>query len=63
MTKAVRIENADTSEYRLLVEVWDVKEDGSEVFVQSYPLEIPTQMTTQYITSTRILKIREMPAK
>lgn len=63
MTKNIRIENADTSEYKVVVEVWDVGHDGRpDVKVRDYLLNHPTAMTPSdlYITSTRYLIVKEV---
>lgn len=64
MTKRVRIENADTSNYRVLVEIWQRGlTDGSEdTLVMAKTLEYPTHMTGDevYLTSDRYIVIREL---
>lgn len=61
MTKAVRIENADTSNYKVIVEEWEKGVDGNpDVLVTTHPLTYPTAMTNGvYITSTRYLIVKE----
>lgn len=67
MTKKVRIENADTANYKVIVEVWDkgrTLEDGSvEPDTKAFERELPfpTAMTGDdiYLTSTRYLVVRE----
>lgn len=63
MTKKVRIENADTSDIKVIVEVWDKGyPDGTpDTFVTSYQLNYPTAMTHEgcYITSSRYLIVKE----
>lgn len=61
MTKAVRIENADTSDYKVLVQTWDKGFDGApDRLVSEELLPYPTAMTSNtYITSTRYLVIKE----
>jgi hypothetical protein len=65
MTKRVRIENADTSDYQVVVEVWDRGYPAGEpdVLVKSVRLSYPTAMTDHdvYITSTRWLVVKEEP--
>lgn len=67
MTKLVRIENADTSDYRVVVEVWEKSFNGEEpdVLVDTVELNYPTAMTREgtYLTETRYLIVRELPAK
>lgn len=71
MTKKVRIENADMSDYKVVVQVWDksygvLKEDGSvtvspDTLVKEIRLDHPTAMTGDdvYLTSTRYLVVKE----
>ena len=62
MTKTVRIENADTSDWKVLVEVWEKGYDGSpDYIVKTVELNYPTAMTDSsvYITSTRYLIVKE----
>lgn len=68
MTKAVRIENADTSDYRVIVQVWDKGAQGpaegefaADQLVREIELNYPTAMTHDVcITSTRYLIIKEV---
>lgn len=62
MTKQVRIENADNSDFKVIVEVWDKGFDGapdSKAFEER--LDWPTAMTSSavYLTSTRYIVVRE----
>ena len=62
MTKKVRIENADTSPYKVKVEVWDKGFDGQpDTLVKTIDLDYPTQITDDncYITNTRYLVVKE----
>ncbi len=64
MTKQVRIENADTSSYKVVVEVWDKAYppgSGPDTLVRTIELNHPTAITDSscYITSTRYLIVRE----
>ena len=56
MTKRVRIENADGSPYKLVVEVWE----GGRV-VREIDLDYPTAMTPEdlYIWGGRHLVVKE----
>lgn len=69
MTKLVRIENADTSNFKVVVEVWDkAYPEGSgkpDTLVHEYNLDYPTAMTDSmcYLTSTRYIVVREKPAE
>lgn len=62
MTKRVRIENADTSNYKVVVQVWDKGIDGAKdtLAFERY-LDNPCQITGDdiYITSTRYLVVKE----
>lgn len=62
MTKRVRIENADTSDYKVVVQVWDKTSEG-DVLVEEVRLDYPTAMTGDhggvYLTSTRYLVVKE----
>ena len=71
MTKSVRVENACTSSYGVIVEVWDKGgqvPDGlggfnqlPDVLVKTVELNHPTTMTGSdvYITNTRYLVVKE----
>jgi len=65
MTKQVRIENADTSNYKVLVEVWDkgYPEGEPDKLAKTIELAYPTAMTDSsvYLTSTRYLVVKEAP--
>ncbi len=63
MTKRVRVENADTSDYKVVVQVWDkgYPEGEPDKLVKEIVLSHPTAMTGDdvYITSTRYLVVKE----
>jgi hypothetical protein len=63
MTKRVRVENADTSTYVVLVEVWDKGQNGNpDILVRTVTLQNPCDMANDdslYLTSTRYLIVRE----
>lgn len=62
MTKIVRIENADTSDYKVIVEVWDKGQNGApDTLAKTVELPHPTAMTdaSVYLTSTRYLVVKE----
>ena len=65
MTKLVRIENADTSAYKVIVEVWDkgYPEGQPDKLAKTVNLDYPTTMTDAsiYLTSTRYLVVKEAP--
>lgn len=63
MTKTVRIENADTSNYKVRVRTYDKGPEGSpDVLVKEEILAHPTAMTSPYITSSRYIVVDEVPA-
>jgi hypothetical protein len=60
MTKAVRIENADNSKYKLIVEIWDKGQNGApDVLSSTKELPYPTALAEVYIHSGRYLVIKE----
>jgi len=62
MTKKVRIENADTADYKVLVQVWDKGYNGEpDVMAFERRLDFPTAMTGDdvYLTSTRYVVVKE----
>lgn len=68
MTKKVRIENADTSNYKVVVQIWDKGESGPaegenspDKLVKEIKLDHPTAMTGDdvYLTSTRYIVVKE----
>ena len=59
MTKSVRIENADTAPYKVVVEVQEKR--GEEwVPVETEVLHNPTQLTTKTLWSGRRLIVTEI---
>lgn len=65
MTKRVRIENADMSNYKVLVQVWDKGINGSpDTLAFERVLQRPTDMTDDavYLTSTRYVVVKELEA-
>ena len=64
MTKRVRIENADTSDFKVVVQIWDKGfPDGSpDKLAKEIPLNHPTAMTGDdcYLTSTRYIVVKEV---
>lgn len=64
VTKCVRIENADTSSYKVVVQVWDKNPDpsGPDILAKEIRLDHPTAMTDSsvYLTSTRYLVVKEV---
>jgi hypothetical protein len=61
MTKAIRIENADNSDHKVMVQVWEIPADGGHAKkVTEYPLNNPTQMIEQTIWKNHFLVIKEI---
>jgi len=66
MTKAVRIENADTGPCKVIVEVWKKGwDDEPDRLLRQEELPYPTAMTSHqvYLTADRYIVIREESAK
>jgi hypothetical protein len=62
MTKAVRIENADSSNYKVLVQTWDKAGEGlPDTLVSEQALNNPCDMTdiNTYIHKGRYLVVKE----
>ena len=63
MTKKVRIENADTAHYKVIVQIWDkgFPEGAPDNLVKEIALPYPTAMTGDdvYLTSTRYILVKE----
>jgi hypothetical protein len=63
MTKKVRIENADNSNFKVVVEIWDkgYPEGEPDKLAKTINLDYPTQMTGDdvYLTSTRYIVVKE----
>lgn len=63
MTKAVRIENADTSSFKLIVEVWERDSAGGpDRLAETLHLGHPTALVTAHVHSHRYLVIKENPS-
>ena len=61
MTKQVRIENADMSPHRLVVEIWEKGNDGEpDRKIDERLLLSPTNQCELVVTSTRYLVVREL---
>lgn len=58
MTKMIRVENADTSEYKVKVHVEDLV-DGLWVRIKTLDCDFPTAMVSYGITNTRRLVVEE----
>lgn len=61
MTKYVRIENADTTDFKIVVEVWDkgYPEGEPDKLNKTVELYYPTALFTDYLTSTRYFIVKE----
>lgn len=63
MTKLVRIENADTSSFKVIIQVWDkgYPEGAPDKMAFEEKLDYPTAMSSAnvYLTSTRYLIVKE----
>ena len=68
MTKKVRIENADMSNYKVVVQIWDKApgapppaDQAPDTLVKEIELAHPTAMTGDdvYLTSTRYIVVKE----
>ena len=59
MTKHIRIENADTSDHQVVVEVWQ-GEPGQSQKISEVRLDYPTALTTQLVHKSQFLVIREV---
>lgn len=59
MTKNIRIENADCSKYKVVVEVWDTVMGDIPVLVETKQLSNPTDMLNISIWGSRYLVVRE----
>lgn len=61
MTKAIRVENADMSNHKVMVQVWEKPIDGGHAkMVIEYPLNQPTAMIEQTIWKNHFLVIKEI---
>ena len=61
MTKAIRVENADNSDHKVMVQVWEKSSDGEHAkMIKEYPLDSPTQMIEQTIWKNHFLVIKEV---
>ena len=61
MTKAIRVENADTSDHKVMVQVWEKGSDGGHAkMVSEHPLNHPTAMIEKTIWKNHFLVIKEV---
>jgi hypothetical protein len=59
MTKKIRIENADTSTFKVRAHIEDLI-DGAWVRTSTVELDYPTALAEQYLTSTRRVVVEEV---
>jgi len=64
MTKRVRIEDADTSSFKIVVQTWDkgYPEGSPDTMAAEVVLNGPTDLRELYLTSTRYLVVKEAAA-
>ncbi len=61
MTKAIRIENADTSDHKVVVEVWQKGQDGAgDVKSAEHTLDYPTSLLEETIHDSQYLVVKEV---
>jgi hypothetical protein len=61
MTKAIRVENADTSDHKVMVQVWEKGPDGGHAkMISEHPLNYPTSMIEKTIWQGHFLVIKEV---
>ena len=60
MTKMVRVENADTTSTKLVVEVWVMDQWNRPALEQTFKLDNPTEMACIAIYSKRWLVVKEV---
>ena len=62
MTKRVRIENADTSDFKVVVQIWNKSSDGSpDTLAREIALDYPTALTPDdvYLHSGNYIIVKE----
>ncbi len=59
MTKNVRIENADTSKYVVVVEIWSQSEGEEDFLIETRRLPNPADLATLSIWKGRYLVVKE----
>ena len=61
MTKSIRIENADTSDHKVQVEVWQVGRDGeADSKLRTIDINHPTAMAEEVIHDGQYLVVKEV---
>jgi len=59
MTKKIRIENADTSPHKAVVEIWEKNSDKPDRMIFSVKLDNPADMVEEIVNNRRYLIIKE----
>ena len=60
MTKKVRIENADTSDHKLIVQTWQKVEGGADQLVSEQELNNPTDICDGMVWAEQYLVVKEV---
>lgn len=61
MTKQVRVENADNSDHKLVVQVWNKGAEGSpDTMSNEHELNYPADMLTEYVHGSQYLVVKEV---
>ena len=61
MTKQIRIENADNSDHKVAVEVWEKGQpDSPDILVNTVDLSSPTQMVSLTVWQNHYLVVKEV---
>ena len=61
MTKAIRVENADNSDHKVMVQVWEKGAEGEHAkMIEEYPLNHPTSMIEKTMWKNHFLVIKEV---
>lgn len=59
MTKKIRVENADTSDHKVDIEVWEKRTEQPDALIKTVALDHPTSLSEEFVHSTRYLVIKE----
>jgi hypothetical protein len=60
MTKRVRIENADTTDHKVLVQLWDKGQDGApDTLAEELNLDYPTALLDLCVWANRYIVVKE----
>lgn len=59
MTKKIRVENADTSDWKVKVEVWQTNADGISLKVKEMEIDNPCEQIEEYVHDGQFLVIKE----